>query len=277
MGKYVILIDSPDQKGLIYKVSKILFELDANIEENSEFVDNEHDKFFMRTEISGNIDIDSLLITLKKELPQKANIEIKKVQKKQIVILATKESHCLGDLLIRHDGGDLKADIECVISNHETLRPLCEKFGINYHFVPADNLKRAEHEQKVLAIIKEYNFDYIVLAKYMRILTPDFVEHFSNKIINIHHSFLPAFIGANPYKQAFNRGVKMIGATAHFVNNDLDEGPIIDQGIIKVDHRYSWQDMQRAGQDVEKIVLANALDLVLDNRVFVYANKTVIF
>jgi formyltetrahydrofolate deformylase len=173
--------------------------------------------------------------------------------------------------------GDLGADIECVIANHDTLRDLVERFDIPFHYIPAEDMSREDHEDKVMQQIDQYEFDYIVLAKYMRILTPNFVKAYPQQIINIHHSFLPAFIGANPYKQAYERGVKIIGATAHFVTDDLDEGPIIPQDVIPVNHRFSWKDMQRAGRDGEKIVLSRALSLVLQDRVFVNGNKTVIF
>jgi formyltetrahydrofolate deformylase len=158
------------------------------------------------------------------------------------------------------------------------LHPLVEKFNIPYICVSHEGLDRQEHETKVLECLSQFkDIDYIVLAKYMRILTPVFVETYSDKIINIHHSFLPAFIGANPYKQAHERGVKIIGATAHFVNNDLDEGPIISQDVTNVSHDHSWKDMQRSGRDIEKITLSRALKLALEDRIFVHKNKTVIF
>ena len=161
--------------------------------------------------------------------------------------------------------------------NYEDLRSLSEKFNIPYHCVSHEGLNRAEHEAKVLEVLAGYSVDYIVLAKYMRILSSEFVSHYEERMINIHHSFLPAFIGANPYKQAFARGVKIIGATAHFVNNNLDEGPIIAQDVIHVNHEMTWKDMQRAGRNVEKNVLSNALDLVFEERIFVHDNKTIIF
>ena len=191
--------------------------------------------------------------------------------------MATKETHCLGDLLIKNYSKEINANILSVIANYDDLRDLVEKFGIKFHCVEAGDLDRLEHEKKVLEVLKEYDIDYIVLAKYMRILSPNFVNAYKKKIINIHHSFLPAFIGANPYKQAFERGVKIVGATAHFVNNDLDEGPIITQDIIRVNHEMNWKEMRVAGRNVEKNVLASALELVFDDRVFVYNNKTVIF
>jgi len=179
--------------------------------------------------------------------------------------------------LIRHEAGELDADIEAVIANHDVLEQLVRRFDIPFFHLPTEGLTREEHEENIMKLIDEQEFDYIVLAKYMRILTSSFVSRYPQQIINIHHSFLPAFIGANPYKQAFKRGVKIIGATAHFVTDDLDEGPIIAQDVIPVNHRLEWRDMQRAGRDVEKIVLSRALSYVLNDRVFVHGNKTIVF
>jgi formyltetrahydrofolate deformylase len=277
MKTYRVLIDANDEKGLVYRISKVFFEHDLNIEKNDEFVDEENKKFFMRSVVKGHVERDELQEALKKELP-KANIRVITPRKKKIVVMATKESHVLGDILIRHYDGELPVDIVAVISNYDYLRPLVEKFGIDYFHVSHEGLGRSEHEEKILALLEMFEkIDYIVLAKYMRILTPNFVERYENRIINIHHSFLPAFVGANPYKQAYDRGVKIIGATAHFVNNNLDEGPIIAQDVIHVDHTYSWLEMRKAGRDVEKVVLARALKLAVEDRIFVYANKTVIF
>ncbi len=272
-----VLIDCNDAKGLVYKISKVFFDRDLNIDNNREFVDKEHGRFFMRTVVTGLFEKEELLEELKKVAPQDANIRLIEPKEKKIVILATKESHALGDILIRHADGELGAEIECVIANHDTLRDLVERFNIPFFHIPAEGLSREAHESKVMACIDEHDFDYMILAKYMRILTSVFVKAYPQKIINIHHSFLPAFIGANPYKQAFDRGVKIIGATAHFVTDDLDEGPIIAQDVIPVNHRLTWKDMQRAGRDGEKIVLSRALALVLYDRVFVNGNKTVIF
>jgi len=272
-----VLIDCDDAKGLVYKISKVFYDRDLNIDNNREFVDKEQNRFFMRTVVTGIFDVSELIEALKAVAPDDAHIRLIEPRTKKIVLLATKESHALGDILIRYMDGDLGADIECVIANHDTLRDLVERFDIPFHHIPAEDMSREDHEDKVMQQIDQYEFDYIVLAKYMRILTPDFVKAYPQKIINIHHSFLPAFIGANPYKQAYERGVKIIGATAHFVTDDLDEGPIIAQDVIPVNHRFSWKDMQRAGRDGEKIVLSRALSLVLQDRVFVNGNKTVIF
>lgn len=279
MKKYVLKIYSEDEKGLIYRISDVIFKFGLNIAKNHEFVDHEVNKFFYRAEIHTDEDIDKCALTglLSAMLGSKAHIELIEAKKKNIVIMATKETHCLGDLLIKNYSKGINANILSVIANYDDLRDLVEKFGIKFHCVEAGDLERLEHEKKVLEVLKGYDIDYIVLAKYMRILSPNFVNEYKKKIINIHHSFLPAFIGANPYKQAFDRGVKIVGATAHFVNNDLDEGPIITQDIIRVNHEMNWKEMRVAGRNVERNVLASALELVFDDRVFVYNNKTVIF
>ncbi|WP_434636124.1 formyltetrahydrofolate deformylase [Sulfurimonas sp. NW7] len=278
MSQYRVLIDANDEKGLVHKVSSIFYSYDLNILSNSEFVDRESNKFFMRSVVDGNVDNTELFKALHEVLPEHSGIKIVKPEKKNIIIMATKEIHALGDILIRHEAGELEANIVAVISNYDNLESFVKKFDIPYITISHQGLERQEHESKIIEAIQSYKeVDFIVLAKYMRILTPRFVETFENKIINIHHSFLPAFIGANPYKQAYDRGVKIIGATAHFVNNNLDEGPIIAQETIHVTHAYSWKDMQRAGRDVEKVVLSKALKLALEDRIFTYANRTVIF
>jgi len=272
-----VLIDCHDAKGLVYKISRVFYDRDLNIDSNREFVDKENEKFFMRTVVTGKFEINELDAALREVAPKEAHIRVIAPKDKKVVILATKESHALGDILIRHAAGELGATIECVIANHETLRDLVGRFDIPFFYVPAEGLSREAHEAKVMEKINKHDFDYIVLAKYMRILTPSFVAAYPQQIINIHHSFLPAFIGANPYKQAYERGVKIIGATAHFVTDDLDEGPIIAQDVIPVNHRFDWKEMQRAGRDVEKVVLSRALNLVLNDRVFVNGNKTIVF
>ncbi len=278
MSQYRVLIDANDEKGLVHKVSSVFYEHEMNILSNSEFVDKENNKFFMRSVVDGDIDAFELNNALKKLLPESASVRVIEPKKKNIIIMATKEMHALGDILIRHEAGELEANILAVVSNYDDLESLVSKFNIPYITISHEGLGRSEHESKIIEFINSYDHvDYIVLAKYMRILTPRFVETYEDKIINIHHSFLPAFIGANPYKQAYDRGVKIIGATAHFVNNNLDEGPIIAQEVIHVDHAYGWRDMQRSGRDVEKVVLSRALKLALEDRIFVYANKTVIF
>ncbi|MBD3790545.1 MAG: formyltetrahydrofolate deformylase [Campylobacterales bacterium] len=272
-----VLIDCNDAKGLVYTISKVFFEKDLNIDSNREFVDKDSGRFFMRSVVTGRFEPQELLQELKAAVPEDADIKVIIPKPKKIILMATKESHALGDILIRHADGELDAQIECVIANHDTLEDLVRRFDIPFYCIPADGMDREAHEAKVMELIDTFEFDFIVLAKYMRILTSKFVKAYEKKIINIHHSFLPAFIGANPYKQAHDRGVKIIGATAHFVTDDLDEGPIIAQDVIPVNHRMEWRDMQRAGRDVEKVVLSRALSYVLNDRVFVHGNKTVVF
>lgn len=276
MDEYILKISTKDEKGLIYNISKVLFANNLNIDQNAEYVDEQTNEFFMRSLISGKVMQTILQKELKEVLPDGANITLNKNIKKDVVLLVTKESHVLGDLLIRYSSNELNANIKAVIGNHEDLRNLVEKFDIPFFSISATNLSRDEHERLVSQKIDEFNPEIIVLAKYMRILSSQFVEKYEGKVLNIHHSFLPAFIGANPYKQAFERGVKIIGATAHYVTNDLDEGPIIFQDVVRVDHSYSWEDMRNAGRNVEKIVLSNAFELLLNDRVFINKNKTVI-
>lgn len=278
MSQCRVLIDAEDEKGLVHKVSSVFYSNDLNVLTNNEYVDSENNKFFMRSVIEGDIKADELKELLIQALPEHSNVEVIKPRKKNIIIMATKEMHALGDILVRHEAGELDANILAVVANYDILEPFVSKFDIPFITVSHEGLDRREHEDKILETLAQYkDVDYIVLAKYMRILTPKFVKAYSDKIINIHHSFLPAFIGANPYKQAYDRGVKIIGATSHFVNDNLDEGPIISQEVIHVNHAYSWRDMQRAGRDVEKVVLSRALKLALEDRIFVYVNKTVIF
>lgn len=274
---HILLIDCSDQKGLIHHISGVLYRHQANILKNDEYVDPISNHFFMRTEFEGDMDTNILTAELRQVLPNSANLHLNPRKKKDIVVLATREHHCLGDLLVRYAYDELDANILAIVSNHNILQALAAKFGIPFHYISHEHRTREEHEEAIHKTLSIYNPDYLVLAKYMRVLTPAFTARYPNRIINIHHSFLPAFIGANPYKQAFERGVKIIGATAHFVNESLDEGPIIDQNVIPVSHRLTAEDMARAGKDVEKIVLARALKLVFQDRVFILGNKTIIF
>ncbi len=277
MEKKILLTDCPDAKGLIAKITNICYKHQLNITRNNEFVDRDHGRFFMRTELNGIFNDETLLADLDDALPQYTKRRLVPAGRKRIVILVTKEAHALGDILMKCFEGALDVEIAAVIGNYDTLGKLVEKFDIPFHHVSHEGLSRPEHEAELMKVVDSYRPDYLVLAKFMRILTPSFVAAYPHKIINIHHSFLPSFIGANPYRQAFERGVKMIGATAHFVTDDLDEGPIIEQSVIHVNHAMSANDMARAGRDVEKSVLSRALQLVLDERVFVYGNKTVVF
>lgn len=268
-------MDGPDHKGLIFTVTRVLFEHQQNIIRNDEYV-SPSGFFFMRTEFEGNIDPDIVLQALQKALPEGLRLRLKSDRKKDIVLMVTKEHYCLAELLARYAFDELGANIKAVIGNYNTLRPFVEKFNIPFYHVSHEGLSRERHEEELLKILLRYQPEFVVLAKYMRILSPEFVANFPEKIINIHHSFLPAFIGANPYKQAYERGVKIIGATAHFVNNNLDEGPIIAQDVKRVSHRQTAADMATLGRDIEKSVLSEALKLVFADRVFIYRNRTVI-
>ena len=273
----LLLIECPDEPGLIYKITGVLYAHALNIVRNDEFVERDGNVFFMRTELAGTVDATALRAALAAVLPAAASIRLTDNRPKDIVLLVTKEHHCLSELLVRHAFGELNANIKAVVGNHKVLRELTEKFGLPFHYLPHEGRSRETHEAEVLATLASYAPDLVVLAKYMRILSPEFVAPYANRLINIHHSFLPAFVGASPYAQAYARGVKIIGATAHFVNEQLDQGPIIAQNVIPIDHTQSAREMAQAGRDVEKIVLARALKLVLNEQVFVHRNKTVIF
>ena len=275
--EYILKVSCDDEKGLILRISEIVVKNGLNYLSTNEFVDHENHRFYMRAVLDGELEVKGFVNTLLAFLPRSAQVFCEESRRKNIVVMATKENHCLGDILIRENSGDLNANVLAVVANHEDLREFASKFDVPFICVPSDGVGREEHEKMVLAKLKKLNFDYLILAKYMRILSRDFVLNYEEKIINIHHSFLPAFIGANPYKQAYERGVKIIGATAHFVTERLDDGPIITQDVVLVNHEMDWQDMRRAGRNIEKVVLTRALDLVFDERVFVHKNKTVIF
>jgi formyltetrahydrofolate deformylase len=278
MERYIIWIDCTDETGLIHKITGVFYHNHLNVITNHEYVQEESNRFFTRSEVEGTLeDTQRIQNGLLGILPSDAQIRITKKEKKNIVVLVTKEHHAIGELLLKNHYNELNANILAVIGNHEILGDLVRRFDLPFHHVSHENLSREEHEKAISEAINQYPADYIVLAKYMRVLTADFVSAYANKIINIHHSFLPAFIGANPYRQASERGVKIIGATAHFVNNVLDEGPIIAQNVMPVTHFQTWQEMAQAGRDGEKIVLAKALKLVFEDRVFVHGNKTIIF
>ncbi|MCC5824836.1 formyltetrahydrofolate deformylase [Alkalimonas sp.] len=277
MERKILRTECPDSKGLIAQITGICFQHQLNIIRNTEYVDPVSGQFYMRTELEGQFDDARLLSDLDRILPAGSERSLGSATKrKRVVILVTKESHCLGDILMKVFDGSLQLDIVAVLGNYNELAGLAERFSIPFHHICHQQLSRVAHEQAMLELIEHYAPDYLVLAKFMRILTPDFVGRFPEQIINIHHSFLPAFIGAKPYQQAFERGVKIIGATAHFVNNELDEGPIIEQMVSRVDHNYSAQDMAKAGRDVEKAALSRALQLIQEDRVFVHGNKTVL-
>lgn len=281
MPQHILLTECPDSSGLIASITRICHEYQLNILKNSEFVDEENGRFFMRcvfdVDDSNSFDSEKFLSELDEALPKGSSRRLVTQLKKRVLIMVTKEAHCLGDILMKNYIGALDVEVVGVIGNYDKLRGLTEKFEVPFYHISHENMSRVEHEAAIAKQISNDKPDYIVLAKYMRILSDDFVQRFPNQIINIHHSFLPAFVGASPYRQAHKRGVKIIGATAHFVTSDLDEGPIIHQDVVHVDHTYNPLDMAVAGQEVEESVLLKALRYVIREKVFVYGNKTVVF
>ncbi|OMP66508.1 formyltetrahydrofolate deformylase [Domibacillus epiphyticus] len=278
-----LLVKCPDGPGIVSALSKFLFDHGANIIESSQYSsDPEGGTFFIRIEF----DSESLAekrAEMEKDfesLAGKFAMDYRFAygsERKKTAIFVSKEPHCLLELLWEWQSDDLQTDIAFVAGNHEDARGMVESLGIPFHYIPANKDIRKQVEEEQVRLIEEYNIDVIVLARYMQILTPEFVERYPNKIINIHHSFLPAFIGARPYERAYNRGVKLIGATSHYVTNDLDEGPIIEQDIERVDHRDHVADLKKIGRSIERRVLARAVKWHLEDRIIVHGNKTIVF
>ncbi|WP_294567753.1 formyltetrahydrofolate deformylase [Succinatimonas hippei] len=280
MEQRILLTECSDDVGLIAKVTGACFKYNFNVIRQDQYASHEDKKFFMRSVLEGDFSVsENFLAEVKSNLPSDAKVRLNDASaRRKLAVLVTKESHCLGDILMKSYSGALNADIVMVAGNYPDLGDLAAKFNVPFHCISHEGISREEHEEQMCKLIDSYDPDYVVLAKYMRILSPKMVAHFPlGKLINIHHSFLPAFIGAKPYQQAFDRGVKIIGATAHFVTDNLDEGPIIEQDVIKVNHRYSAQSMARAGRDVERLVLMRALNKILSDKVFIHSNKTVVF
>jgi formyltetrahydrofolate deformylase len=271
----IVVIQCKDQVGLVAAISGILAGERLNIVSMLEHVDKMENRFFMRLELEQETPAAALEGKMQQALPPDAVITANPLPEKKVVVLVSKEYHCLADILVRHHFGALGVSVQAVIGNHNVLQDICRRFDMPFYLVEHGGSNR--FERRIMEIARSYSPDYIVLAKFMRILSPEAVAEFPMRIINIHHSFLPAFAGASPYRQAFERGVKLIGATAHFVTNELDEGPIIAQQIIPVNHSYTPADMVKAGKEIETSVLAKALRLVSEDRVFVYRNKTVVF
>lgn len=274
----LILIQCRDAVGLVALIANVVAEHGLNIVTMREYVDETADRFYVRIVCAGKPENPERLTNeLTDKLPYGASVILNPPQVKRLAVLVTKEHHCLGDIIVRHFFNTLDAEVCCVVGNYDLLRSFTERFDIPFHYVSHEGKSKADFEQELQDTITPYAPDYLVLAKFMRILSPDFVARFRGRMINIHHSFLPAFVGANPYKQAHERGVKLIGATAHFVTEDLDEGPIIAQDIRPVNHSYTVKDMVRAGKEIEKSVLSKALSLVIEDRVIITGNKTVVF
>ncbi len=283
MSTATLLIHCPDQPGLVHTVTSFILYHGGNILHLDQHVDRQANVFFMRVEwalkgfaLATAEDVRRSFGSIASERRMKWSLHLSE-ERRRVAVFVTKEGHCLYDLLSRHEAGELPCDIPLIVSNHEHLRPAAERFGIPFVHVPVTPETKEAVEARHIALMWEHKIDTIVLARYMQIVTPGFIAAFPNQILNIHHSFLPAFVGAKPYHQAHERGVKLIGATSHYVTNDLDEGPIIHQDVIRVSHKDSAADMVRLGKDLEKIVLSKALWWHLNNCVLVYGNRTVVF
>ncbi|GAB4074693.1 formyltetrahydrofolate deformylase [Barrientosiimonas marina] len=277
-----LLISCPENPGVISAVTNFLADHHANIVQfDQNTTDPSAGMLFMRISFElkdSRVSYDQVeadLAALASDYGMYWELNPKKTRKR-MAIFVSKEGHCLTELLLRWQSGEIPVEIPMVISNHDDLRHEAERYGIPYYHIPVTSETKVQAEEKALNLM-EGKVDFIALARYMQILTPEFVAHYPNQIINIHHSFLPAFTGANPYVKAFNRGVKLIGATAHYVTNDLDEGPIIEQDVQRVNHRSTADDLKISGRHVEKQVLATAVSWHVDNKVLVHGNKTVLF
>lgn len=279
----ILLMHCPDQKGIISYATQFIHENQGNIIYLDQYVDREEERFFMRVEF----ELDSFLIPQDKIcdyietlLAKKFNMTFKLFfsdQKPRMALFVTKMSHCLYDILSRTDSGELQAEIPLIISNHEHLKKVADKFDIPFHHFVMNKENKKEQEAAQIKLMEEHDIDFVVLARYMQILSQNFIESYPDRIINIHHSFLPAFVGAKPYHAAHERGVKIIGATSHYVTSDLDAGPIIEQDVAKVSHKDTVKELIRKGKDLEKIVLSRALYQHVNRKLMTYKNKTIIF
>jgi len=276
------LIQGKDTKGIIATITSWIFDNCGNIIYLDQHTDPVEDMFFMRIRWDmtrfqvrrEDLDEEFSQVCWRLGMAHRLFFSDRKMK---IAILTSKQGHCLLDLLYRWQSGHLDIDIPCIISNHEDLRDMAGYYNIPYHFLPVTKETKRKQEDQIIKILKKEHVDTVVLARYMQILTPKLVQAYRNSIINIHHSFLPAFIGADPYLQAFKRGVKIIGATSHYVTEDLDQGPIIYQDVVPVTHRDNVETLKRKGQDIERMVLARAVAMHLENRVLIHNGKTVVF
>ena len=279
-----LLLSCPDQRGLVARIAHFIFERGGNILDLDEHVDANEGLFFLRVSWDlrdFSLPTDKVLAAfqpLAEEFQAEWMIKLNGVHsRRRLAIGVSKYDHCLQELLWRHGLGEFDADIALIVSNHPELKPLADLHQIPFHVFPVNKDNKEEQEQQEIALLKREKIDTVILARYMQVLSSQFVTAYPNQIINIHHSFLPAFIGGNPYKQAYQRGVKIIGATSHYVTDNLDEGPIIEQDIIRISHKESLDDLIRKGRDLERLVLARAIRLHLQDRILVYGNKTVVF
>ncbi len=279
----VLLLHCSDQQGIVLAVSKFITAYRGNILELDQYTDVENQHFFMRVKWDldqFDLSREELVEQFRKEVGEKFNMLSKMYyceKPRRAAIFVTKLSHCLHDILQRYQSKEWEIEIPLIISNHDKLRYIAEQFDIPYHVFPITKENKLEQEAKELALLKEHQIDFVVLARYMQVLTDDFIGHYPSRIINIHHSSLPAFPGAKPYHSAFKRGVKIIGATSHYVTAELDAGPIIAQDVTKITHTDSIEDLIRKGRDLEKTVLSEAIWLKLQHKILSYKNKTLVF
>jgi formyltetrahydrofolate deformylase len=282
MSHAILLISCPDRRGITATVSNFIFQNNGNIVHADQHIDEQSNTFFMRVEWS----LEGFLIDREKIRDHFQKIAEKFAMRwelffttgtTRVAIFVSKHLHCLYDLLFRYKSGQMRCDIPLIISNHPDAASLVKDFGIAYFEIPVTPETKDEQEQKQIRLLKEQQIDLIILARYHQVLSGAFVKEFEKRIINIHHSFLPAFAGQNPYLQAFEKGVKIIGATSHFVTEQLDAGPIIEQDTVRITHRDSLEDLIRKGQDLERVVLSRAVHLALERKILCYGNKTVVF
>jgi formyltetrahydrofolate deformylase len=277
-----LLVSCPDRPGLVAALAQLLYGHGANILAADQHTDPVERHFFQRIQFD-MAELHTDLGTLRRAIEEVAERFSMAWQlqtrepRKRVAIFVSRFDHCLYDLLLRHRAGELHCDIVAIVSNHPDLKPIAEQFGVAFHVFPITRESKRDQERKEATLLEELRVDLVVLARYMQILSGEFIARFPSRIINIHHSFLPAFVGGKPYHQAAERGVKCIGATAHYATSDLDEGPIIEQDVIRASHRDSIEDLVRKGRDVERAVLARAVRWHLDDRVLVCGNKTVVF
>lgn len=278
----ILLLSCPDQKGVVATVANFVYSHNGNILHADEHADEGSNLFLMRVEFDpAEFDVD--LADFAKHFQSIAERFqmtwrlARSSHRQKMVILVSKYDHCLVDLLYRHRSGELNCEIPLIVSNHPDNQPIAEFYGIPYRTVSVGKENKREAEQTILSLLREHAPDLLVLARYMQILSNEFVSSYPQRIINIHHSFLPAFVGAKPYHQAFQRGVKLIGATSHYVTEVLDDGPIIEQDVVRISHRDTVDDLLQKGRDLEKVVLSRAVRWHLENRVLLYGNKTVVF
>ncbi len=285
MKKITLLIHCKDQSGIIASVTNFIAENKGNIVYIDQHVDREQDVFFMRLESEfsdASFSIDQLIDEFKNSLAERFEMNWRiysSEEKINMALFVSKYDHCLYDILGRYNSGELNVNVNIpfIISNHNDLKLIADSFNIPFYHIPVSKETKTEAEEQHLKLLEEHNIDIVVLARYMQIVSDKLISNYPNKIINIHHSFLPAFIGAKPYHSAYKRGVKIIGATSHYITEELDAGPIIEQDVAHVSHAYSIEDLIAKGRDLEKIVLSNAIKLHIDRKVMVYNNKTVIF